>query len=230
MIDAIASGKAQINKNEDVKTSSILGLMTLLPAELFWKLLRGSISESYSLPRSSGDILNTQFWPHWSINGKDLDVTNNNFVEPDVFIKFEQFDVIIEAKLDGNPQYENQWNNEVCAYKYNISKDKPLIFVALGGNASLDVQPLTKGRHKGTLVYKCSWNRLLEVIHAEAEYLKQAQFQYDRHVLRILHMIERSFSIYGEKVTLWMESIPEELTTININSLNNIREIWNHLK
>lgn len=230
MIDAVVNGKVDIRRNEDVKTSSVLGLLTLLPAELFWKLLRGSISESCSLPVSSGDILNVEFWPHWSVSGRGLDVTNNNFVEPDVFIEFEHFDIIVEVKLDGNFQYEEQWNNEICAYKSNVGENKQLIFVALGGNCTLDAQTISKGRLKGFPIYKSSWNRLLEVVHVEAEYLKQAEFQYDRHVLRILHMIERSFSIYGERVTLWMDSIPNNLTIFNHDSLNNIREIWKHLK
>lgn len=230
MIDAVANGKVDIRRNEDVKTSSVLGSLTLLPAELFWKLLRGSISESYKLPVTSGDILNVEFWPRWSVYGKRLEVTNDNFVEPDVFIAFEHFDVIIEVKLDGNSQSEEQWNNEICAYKSNIGEDRLLIFVALGGNSSLDVQAISKGRFKGTSIYKSSWSRLLEVVHVEAEYLKQAEFQYDRHVLRILHMVERSFSVYGERVTLWMDSIPDSLTIFNSNSLNNLREIWKHPK
>ena len=35
MINAVLKEKADIQRNEDVKTSSIIGLLTLLPAELF---------------------------------------------------------------------------------------------------------------------------------------------------------------------------------------------------
>ena len=45
MINAVLKEKADIQRNEDVKTSSIIGLLTLLPAELFWKLLKSSLSE-----------------------------------------------------------------------------------------------------------------------------------------------------------------------------------------
>lgn len=230
MINAVLNKKADIQRNEDVKTSSILGLLLLLPAEMFWKLLRSSMSDTHMLPASSGDILNSEFWPHWNVDNKDTEVTNQKLVEPDVFIEFENFDLIIEVKLDGNFQYSDQWTNEVCAYKSNISTEKELIFVALGGNASLDSILLTKGRAKGTTVHKCSWNRLLEVVHSEVEYQEHATYPYDRHILRILHMIEKAYTIYGERVTLWMESIPTSLLNIDCNCLHKFKETWNQLK
>ena len=230
MINAVINKKADIQLNEDVKTSCVFGLLTLLPAELFWKLLRSSISDGQTLPKSSGDILNVDFWPRWDVDDNDTDVTNERFVEPDVFVEFENLDLIIEVKMDGNSQKESQWINEVCAYKTYKGNDKTLVFIALGGNDSIDTYRLTKGKSKNALVYKCGWNKLLEAIHSEAEYLEQATFQYDSHVLRTLRKIEESFVIYGERVTLWLESIPENLTCINSNRLYEINEVWKQLK
>ena len=64
MINAVLKEKADIQRNEDVKTSSIIGLLTLLPAELFWKLLKSSLSEQHRLPVSSGDILSIESLKH----------------------------------------------------------------------------------------------------------------------------------------------------------------------
>jgi LPXTG-motif cell wall-anchored protein len=47
------------------------------------------------LPFNSGRLLSFDFWPHWDKTGTD----NTNYVEPDLFIKFDEFDVIIEAKV-----------------------------------------------------------------------------------------------------------------------------------
>ena len=77
MINAVLKEKADIQRNEDVKTSSIIGLLTLLPAELFWKLLKSSLSEQHRLPVSSGDILAIEFWPHWYVGDTDVAVISS---------------------------------------------------------------------------------------------------------------------------------------------------------
>ena len=226
MINAVLKKKTEIHLNEDTKTSSILGLMSLLPAELFWKLLKNSLSEPTNLPVSSGDLLNIEFWPHWYNNEKDTDITNSKLVEPDVYIEFENFNTIIEVKLDGNLQYENQWINQICAYQTNIKSSKPLVYIALGGNKSLETNTLTKGKVQGYHIYNCSWKRLLEVIHEQIDFLNSEPYKFDGQTLRILHRVEQAFSIYGERVTLWMESIPTHLTAIDNSYIKEIRRLW----
>lgn len=226
MINAILKKGVEIKRNEDVKTSSIIGVLSLLPAELFWKLLKKSFPNHHNLPLSSGDIVGVDFWPHWYVDGSDKEVTNDKYVEPDVYIEFENFNLIIEVKLDGNPQYPEQWKNQILAYQTNVKSSKPLVYVALGGNCSYDAFSLTGGNVNELLVYRCSWQRLLETIHEEMEYLGSNPYQYDNQNLRILRMAEQAFAIYGERVTSWMESIPASLTKIDSKCLNEIRTLW----
>lgn len=82
----------QNNYCEDTKVASTLGVLKNLPAELFWQILRKSCKSKIKLPSKSGEILNIDFWPGgWKFV---------NRVEPDVYIEFENFDLIIEAKIN----------------------------------------------------------------------------------------------------------------------------------
>ena len=92
----------QIWNLEDVKTSSIIGNLLHLPTSIFWQILLNASDENDAegnmLPTLSAgeDILDFEFWPYWTLEDK---------VEPDVFIRFANFDLIIELKVhDYNPQ------------------------------------------------------------------------------------------------------------------------------
>lgn len=80
--------------NEDPKTSAVFENLMLLPDNVFWHLMRQSCFSNTDMPITSGRLLSYDFWPHWDRTGTD----NTNYVEPDLFIRFEEFDVIIEAK------------------------------------------------------------------------------------------------------------------------------------
>ena len=129
-----------------------------------------------------------ELWPHWYAGDTDVEVTNENFVEPDVYIEFESFNLIIEAKLDANSQGEQQWTNQVCTYKSNIESDKQLVYTALSGNKSFELYTLSHGRAKGHRINRCSWQRLLEAIHNEANFQESEPYMYNRKILRILRM------------------------------------------
>ncbi len=58
-----------------------------------------------NLKKVAENIEDYQFWPHCTPTG----TTNNTFVEPDVFIRFQLFNVIIEAKYgERSCQYSKQ--------------------------------------------------------------------------------------------------------------------------
>ncbi|MBV7440971.1 hypothetical protein KRX57_06020 [Weeksellaceae bacterium TAE3-ERU29] len=92
MLENILNNK--INSREDEITSTIIGLLKYLPSELFWDILKNACNDSSNLPKLSGDIDFISFWNKWGAEK----TTNKNYVEPDVFIQFSEFDLIIETR------------------------------------------------------------------------------------------------------------------------------------
>src|SRR5881227_2646233 len=79
---------------EDSLTCSVLPHLLHLPFELFWQILHNACFTG-ALPAQVGEpVSDIEFWPKWDPEG----TPNNTYVEPDVFIRFPRFDLIIEAK------------------------------------------------------------------------------------------------------------------------------------
>lgn len=166
---------------EDTKTSTIFGALLLLSDSELQQVLYRACHEEQSLIRLAGQLEEFHFWPKWN---KTEGTSNDSFVEPDVFLRFERCDVIIEAKLGEQVgQYAGQWHNEAQAYHNLYGKEgKPLILIALGGNSSLESERVKY--HRGTaLVYKTSWHGLLvavEDVHGniQEDKAKERLYQY----------------------------------------------------
>jgi hypothetical protein len=140
---------------EDSLTASAISHLLHLPSELFWRILREACMGN-DLPDYCGEVRQVKYWPKWSPNGTD----NSRYVEPDVFLRFDDFDLIIEAKRwDIAMQYQGQWENELAAYRSEYGDTKKLFFLALGGNANEISEDLD-----GVKIVKCKWIDLLHVI------------------------------------------------------------------
>ena len=61
--------------------------------------------------------------------------SNVNRVVPDLFIRFSEFDLIVEAKRwDSFQQNSNQWQNQITADANEYGNDQvPVCLIALGG-------------------------------------------------------------------------------------------------
>ncbi|MFA6290075.1 MAG: hypothetical protein WC661_22035 [Opitutaceae bacterium] len=94
-----------INHCEDSLTAAVFTHLLHLPVELFWRILRDACY-TCRLPENSGEVLDAAFWPAWDAAG-----TNNSArVIPDLFLRFTEFDLIIEAKRwDDSMQDKHQW-------------------------------------------------------------------------------------------------------------------------
>jgi hypothetical protein len=105
MVSSIQYGKANISLKEDTLTSSVFDYLLLLPDSLFWEIIKKSCYQN-NLPGNISFIESYEFWPHWDSEN----TTKTNYIEPDMFIRFDNFDLIIEAKRwDNNQQYITQW-------------------------------------------------------------------------------------------------------------------------
>lgn len=204
--------------NEDFKTYSIIGALRFLPSNLFWELLRASCVTSESLPLRAGELESIEMWPHWNSGNN---TTNSNFVEPDVFVRFSDFDLIIEAKkTDFGGQYSEQWNNETIAYRNEYGSGKRIILLALGGNTDLNNIDDDRFNH----VYKALWTRLLHAVHdcREQRLSLSLKSEATRQEIRVLEAIQEAFALFNEYIVDLLESVPlrnNKLTQLNINSV-----------
>lgn len=154
-------GDVRFTPSEDSLTSSTIGLLQYLSGTQFWEILRESCGESQMLPKFVGELNDIYFWKRFL---PDLEF-NVSHVEPDVYCEFDKMNLIIEAKKgDAFGQDINQWRKEINSYFKEIESEKPLLFIAIGGNNSLRIRTI-KLDDSGRIhtVYGASWQRLLEV-------------------------------------------------------------------
>ena len=206
---------------EDPKTSSVFENLMLLPDNVFWHIIRHSCFYNQKIEKNCGLLLSYQFWPKWSAKGNDI--KNTYIVEPDLFIRFEHFDVIIEAKFsDNNGQNIEQWKQELTAYHNEFEKEKrTVIFIAVGGNQTIDTETI-KVRNTNHIIYKCNWLSLLIEINKYKAQLQRIAIP-DMNIsatLRLLDNIILAFNINGVYNLDWFNSMATNKSTISITSIN----------
>ena len=211
--------------NEDPKTSAVFENLMLLPDNVFWYLLRQSCFSNDTMPIHSGLLLSYEFWPHWDRTGTD----NTNYVEPDLFLEFELFDVIIEAKYgDYGGQYQHQWQQEITAYHNEYGDEKPFVFIAVGGNQSIVAETISVKGEK-VKIYKCNWLSILMGVNKCQKELESISAP-DMNVsatLRLLDNIILAFNINGVYNIDWFNSMAQPIPIISESSLENISKYFN---
>ncbi|UYZ58061.1 hypothetical protein [Hymenobacter latericus] len=210
--------RALFGASEDSLTSSVFGHLFYLPANLLWEVLcKGAYN--LELPcQSSPEIISYEFWPRW-----DATYTANTYsVEPDVFVRTSEFDLIIEAKRhDYGQQNPKQWRDQVQAYFNEYGCEKNVFLLAVGGIDHGDEQPthLTfPGRT--VLVYKCRWRTLLGALRTA-----QQQLPPDApHLSHLLKDLIAGFGLHGYATNDWLATMPgSELTRLRqVNGLQTL--------
>lgn len=203
MIQAFFKGKSgiQVTQNEDFKTSSSIGLLKYLPDDVFWNIMRNSCIGLNT--NEFGKILSFNFWSHTD----PLDTTNDSFVEPDVWIETENFDVLIEAKVtDGAGQYEQQWKNEIQSIlneQSNNDYQKPIVLIALGGNENLQPDTVLL-KDEDFPVFKSSWHNLILSVVRERDLSDT-----NDSICRLLEDVIELFARQGVMAITWLSSLPK---------------------
>ena len=199
------------NTNEDPKTSTIFEHLLLLPDNLFSKiLLESSRTFNKELNSNIGFIESFEFWPKWNSNK----TTNVSYVEPDIFIRFNKLDIIIEAKFsDGAGQNKKEWEREIQAYYNEYFEDKKnVILYAIGGNNNFISEVIGSCK-----ILKSSWNDLLNnVVKEKKEYEKNISTFEKAALNRIFNLIIEGFHIMGEF---------ENKTTTNLDAISNVSSL-----
>ena len=210
--------------NEDPKTSSVFENLMLLPDNVFWYILKQSCFSNSDLPINSGSLLSYDFWPHWDSTG----TKNSNFVEPDLFLEFEEFDVIIEAKYgDTGGQGEGQWNNEIIAYHNEYGDKKAFVFIAVGGNMSITEQTI-KVKKESVKIHKCNWLSILIAVNKYKKELESITVP-DMTISatkRLLDNIILAFNIKGVYNIDWFNTMARPNPIINTSSIDNLQTLY----
>ncbi|MDE6560948.1 MAG: hypothetical protein K2K75_06190 [Muribaculaceae bacterium] len=217
--------KTDRNYNEDFKTYATLGVLQYLPSQVFWNILRASVIDNHKLPKSSGEIELIDFWPKW-YKLQNIEVVNNKkYIEPDVFIRFEKFDCIVEVKkTDTLGQHVTQWESQTQAYKNEYPEGKRLVYIALGGNPNLEALSLDKFSH----VYKSTWLRLLREVDKALQ--ERISFSYKTEATyqeyRILKSTLDAFACYDEYVVEFMETMDRYKHSIKLPTKETLTQLW----
>lgn len=219
MIKLFVQNKGTTRFCEDSLTASVIGIMQYLPIERFWLILKNALLFD-KLPYSAGDILDIQFWPSWDAKGID----NRVRVEPDVFIRFHEIDLILEAKrYDANQQSEDQLSVQLRTYhKMYWEENKSLYYIQLGGlHSSSDEKDIIVDK-KNIKICKTDWSRLLAEVNNEYEKLKATDFIVLSPSKRILSDVISAFNIHQYYKINWLEKI--NTPSINTPSLKTFFE------
>ncbi len=194
-----------INKHcEDSLTASVFSHLLHLPSEVFWRILRNACYTD-SLPEFAGEPEMVEPWPNWNPEGTG----NTNRVVPDLFLRFAEFDLIIEAKRwDANMQDPEQWRKELIAYSNRYGKEGvPVKLIALGGIRGVADDQVRNAGIPCT-VHMCKWDRLLTECQRMKKELKRLTYSTSHTEAwgRILSDLIDLFAWHSFSTGLWFEN------------------------
>lgn len=209
MISYFYHRKGYTEFREDSFTALVFDLLKYLPIDVFWEILKKSLCQD-KLPKESGDMLSIHFWEKWDPS----DTTNSKYVEPDVFIRFNGFDVLIEAKISDKIKHNiNQINNEITAYTNEFKNEKKtLYFIQLGGLTD-NIEDYNR---EGIIIKYCktNWSRILEQIVYERNRIEPINYYNISAYKRILDDLIKGFELHGYFKMFWLK----DLKHIEINN------------
>jgi hypothetical protein len=223
MISSIQHRKANVSLKEDTLTSSVFDFLLLLPDNLFWEIIKKSCYQN-NLPRNIKLIESYDFWPRWYPEN----TAREKYVEPDLFIRFDNFDLIIEAKRwDDNQQYIEQWKNEFIAYKNEYGADgKNAYLMAMGGIDNENEENINVKNYGAITVVKCRWNNILGTLINILNVLEKCKYLNINNIIRNIDMVINCLEMHGFIKIHWLEETVNNYDIDfeqNFEALNNWR-------
>ena len=217
MISYYKFGKGKLPACEDSLTASVFDPLKYLPPDLLWYILKESALKD-NLPVFCGPIQEIRFWEKWNSEG----TSNSNFVEPDVFIRFLEFDIIIEAKrYDENQQYEDQLTREVIAYYNEYGEDgKELYLIELGGVDIKNEKDVIKPNNDNCAAIKTTkitWTGILNVLLEVKSKIENQNFPGQENQVLILGDVIEALGIHGFFRKLWLSEMDYTKLNFNLN-------------
>ena len=205
-----------LNLCEDSHTAAVFTHLLHLPAESFWAILRRACFTG-RLPRDPGELLGVQPWPRWDATG----IPDKTTVIPDLFVRFANFDLIIEAKRgDHDQQRPEQWRQEFVAYLNEYGEEaKPVKMIALGGLLGTEDQLVTRrgidpaGAERpdepSCTVHMCRWQSLLQQCQGMRRELAGLEYPPSQTAaaVRVLADLIDLFAWHGYSTGMWFADV-----------------------
>ncbi|MES1936767.1 hypothetical protein C27AD_10476 [Salinisphaera hydrothermalis C27AD] len=208
------SARAVYRDLEDHLTAAVFARLSYLPTDVFWLVLSRALDDMPTLFNQQPRLERITFWPRYS-DGED------SYIEPDVLLEFDDFDVIVEAKRYDNtePQTRQQVQAEIDSYRREHAKEKRVYCMLVSGNAEDDVYQV-----EGIAgLVQTTW---LELRHAARYARHQASEPLDhKHWLRVLEDIEQALGLHGVQPPARIADIPAALIT-RISRLGSSEHLW----
>lgn len=212
MLNAIINRKvdrAYFRGNEDSLTSFIFERIYYLPHEIQKRLLYNSVTGN--LPEINFEtLIELNYWPHWNSENTG----NINYIEPDIFIRFKDYDLIIEAKRNDRDQQNGlQWKNQIIAYQNEFElEEKKLVYIALGGIRSNNMEKV-EINDKEYGIHKIKWSAILREALKVKKQIEASSglLIYNRLIERILDDIIEAFKLFGYSASDWFEKFNYEV-------------------
>lgn len=202
MLQAIQKGKSKlVSLGEDSLTSAVFQLLSYLPNEHLSSIIQNTLkSEPYIFNGGLNQLVSIDFWPRWDATG---DQSNKKTVEPDLLMRFECVDIIVEAKrFNEGGQYRQQWENELVGYFNEYSEDKKeVVLWALGGIKNPQNEKLQITISGEKKVVKSTWTMLLSAI--KSEYSKHDNATIPKNLSQLFADLIYSFQLHGYFAGTW---------------------------
>ena len=207
MVSALIYGKSEVE--EDKITSSIFDSLLHLPDEMIWKIIKRSCYDYSVLPEAAGMLQNYEFWPRWDRENTE----NQNYVEPDLFLDFENISIIIEAKREYNKQRKEQLKKEIISYynKYN----KRVILFAIDGIENENNEKINISNDIIVEIVKTRWTKIFYVINNCINETNKLNYLNVNNIIRTLSLIKEYMIFNGYSEKKWFNEILEYKFTLN---------------
>lgn len=185
--------------HEDSKTSSVFENLMLLPDDVLCSVLQGACYDKEDQLPDLGELIDYQFWPEWRM----VDAAGaRHRVEPDLFLRFQNMDIIVESKLyEHVGQRGDQWAREIAAYRQTVKGVKELALLAIGGNVGFKNQTVGDVR-----VYVCGWHSLRESFR---RVVKSSTVTRRAEQQRLIRQINLAFDCHQIMDVRWMADLPK---------------------
>jgi len=205
---------------EDSKTSTIFGALLAFPDKMIWEILYNSISEKASLLKNVGTLKEYEFWPKWDNTG----TSNSQYVEPDLFLRFEHLDIVVEAKRsEKGGQYKEEWQNELRAYHNEYEHHHKPVLMAIGGNDRMQKEEIMVKDFGTHSVYKCSWLSLLASVMKARDELDGIGHP---QISRLCDILIMGFRMHNVQYFRWIDDM--KFTHINPVSHITMNKFFNN--